>query len=143
MKGIGIIVFMFLIMAALVGFTTALSIIKGSTSASAFAENPYQIIIDALLHFPTAEFYDLFFGGTFGVLKWLNGYVIVPFLSMPFVNRLPNFLGYLIIGLIMSIVLWRKKEGIYDFVTRYTIYAIMILSLVFMAGVILKFLNLI
>ena len=120
-----------------------------TVSTSATAKDPISIFTAALQNIPWNSVVDYFVGGLFGILMFLSNYVIKPLTEyiMSVVTQsettLPAWLGYVMTGLLILMVIWKLWGRIWEFVMDNWMRVLIILLGVFVIGIMLVYMGLV
>lgn len=125
------------------------------TQPATNSRDPAEIVSTAVANTPWADFYDLFFGGLFGVLLWIDRYLLWPLLNwvanmVAFIAgnewgsvKLPLELAHIVLAMLIGILVWKKKDSIWTFITDKLMIVLIFLSVVFVVGIVLAFMGVI
>lgn len=98
---------------------------------------PVEIGSKAASHFPFQAFWDYFAGGTTAVVHYISDYIFLPFANFfgsvaagrPII--FPSIIGLLMFILLATLVIWRKRDAIYQFLTRNLVVIFIALAAIF------------
>lgn len=150
MKAIAAIPLIFILAALSVGSAAVVSTLYSFPKEPATdSTDPIEIIGTGVTNAPWDDLVDLFFGGLFGVLIWLVTYFVIPGMNAAAAYATGKSIhfdpvwGYMVLSFFLLLVIWRKKETIYGFITKYIILVAIVLAVVFVLGVSLRLMGLV
>lgn len=145
MKGIAVFIWLILATSLLIAGITGITYLKTGGLTNPSGKDPVAIGASAVEHLPVKDLKDYFLGGLFGIIIWLNTYVIQPFVGWiisAFVGHpveVHPIIGYAMTALILLSIFIGLWNRIWDFVHDNWIRALMVVILIVGIGIALVF----